>query len=93
LMEFLSACRPDSKSLHTVALYGSDLNEAGSEVMVSSLLEVNSAHITGTNASTTYGKGMVKRELCLTLIFVVVTAVLVEIQVFWSITSYRVVCG
>jgi hypothetical protein len=63
LMELLSACGPDNKSLYSVALYGSDLNEAGTGVLVSSLLEVNSAHITGTSASTTYCKGMVKREL------------------------------
>jgi hypothetical protein len=33
-MEFLSACRPDSKSLHSVALYVCDLNEAGTGVLV-----------------------------------------------------------
>lgn len=67
LMEFLMACGPDNKSLHSVALYGSDLNEAGTGVLVSSLLEVRGAHITGTSASTTSGEGMVKWELCLTL--------------------------
>jgi len=67
LMEFLLACGPDSKSLRSVALYGRDLNEAGTGVLVSSLLEVNSAHVTGTSASTTSGEGMVKWELCLTL--------------------------
>jgi hypothetical protein len=36
-------------------------------VLVSSLLEVNGAHITGMSALTTSGEGMVKRELCLTL--------------------------
>jgi hypothetical protein len=35
-------------------------------VLVSSLLEVKSAHVTGTSALTS-GEGMVKRELCLTL--------------------------
>jgi len=67
LMEFLSACGPDSKSLNSVALYGSDLNEADTGVLVSSLLEVNSANVTGTSASTTSSEGMMKRELCLTL--------------------------
>ena len=33
LMEFLSACGPDSKSLHRLALCGSDLNEAGTGVL------------------------------------------------------------
>jgi hypothetical protein len=67
LMVFLLACGPDSKSLHSVALYGRDMNEAGTGVLVSSLLEVNSAHVTGTVASTTSGEGMVKWEFCLTL--------------------------
>jgi len=67
LVEFLLTCGPNSKSLHSVALYGSDLNEASTGVLVSSLLEVNSANVTGKSAWTTSGKGMVKWELCLTL--------------------------
>jgi hypothetical protein len=85
LMEFLTACGPDNKSLHSVPLYRSDLNEAGTGVLVSSLLEVNGAHITGTSASTTSGEGMVKWELCLTLVFVVVTAVLLKASLPWQL--------
>jgi len=36
-------------------------------VLVSSLLEVDSANVTGMSALTTSSEGMVKRELCLTL--------------------------
>jgi len=67
LMEFLSACGPDSKSLNSVALYGNNLNETGTGVLVLSLLQVNSANVTGTSASTAPSEGMVKWELCLTL--------------------------
>jgi hypothetical protein len=87
----LSLWTRQQQSLHSVALYGSNLNEASTGVLVSSLLEVNSAHVTGTSASTTSGEGMVKWELCLTLVYVVVTAVLLKIQVFWGIKPYRLV--
>jgi hypothetical protein len=65
LLEFV-ACGPDSKLLHSVALYGSDLHVAGTGVLVSSLLEVNIACLTGTSASIS-SESMVEQELCLTL--------------------------
>jgi len=67
LREFLSAHGPDGKSLNSVALYGSNQNEAATGELVSSLLEENSANVTGMSASITSSKAMMKRDLCLTL--------------------------
>lgn len=61
LREFLLARGPDSKSLNSVALYGSNQNEAATGALVSSLLEVNSANVTGMSALTTSSKAMVEK--------------------------------